>query len=166
MAEWEALCSFREMTEGWEEAERPDFGVLPGDVARAEDVNWLARDIKDANTTEARMECIERATDFGLSDMLPEHWSGTGGLGSAVTDEVRRDMDAIYALALKLPATRISLDILDLAQAYLPQEDQDKAAREREELAEEPEMTPLTRAEAQQRMDEAKARMRALSARQ
>jgi len=159
MDAWEALADFREMTEGWEPGDR---GVLPGGVSRADDINALARDIKTAPDTEARLEIIQRATDFGVADMLPDHWNGVGGVGDAVNDEVRRDMDEIYTLAMSMPPTTTSLRILDLAQGYLTETAMKAAERAAEEPPAEEEFTGLTLAEARQRMKDAEDRRKAL----
>lgn len=165
MAEWEAECDFREMVEGWETMARKDeFGVLPGDVARAVDINELARDIKAAQGQEDRMACISRAADWGMSDMLPDHWGGDGTVARAAVDEVTRDMDSIYGLALSLPPTTTALGIMDIAQAYLTQEAAEEAQRA---ATAEPEADPdrptTTLAEARQRMEEAERRRKALA---
>jgi hypothetical protein len=165
MAEWEAQCDFREMVEGWETMGNKDkFGVLPGDVARADDVNTLARDIKAAAYQSDRLDCITRAADFGVSDMLPDHWGGDGSVAAAAAEEVNRDMDTVYTLALSLPPTTTALRIMDLAGAYLTQE----AAEERQQAAAEPEpedpdRPSTTLADARRIMEEAEQRRRRLA---
>lgn len=163
MAEWEAQCDFREMVEGWETMGHKDnFGVLPGDVARAEDVNALARDIKAAAGLEERLACITRAGEWGLADMLPEHWGGDGNVAKLATEEVTRDMDTIYSEALSLPPTPTALRIMDLASAYLTQEATEDAKRAAEEPAEDPDKPRTTLADARRSMEDAERRRKAL----
>jgi len=167
MDEWMALSDFREMTEGYNpegESREYDGGVLPDGVISADDVNWLARDIKAAGDTETRLELITRASDFGIGDILPEHWDGNGGIGHGASEDVSRDMDEIYSLALGMPPTNDALRILDLAQGYLTVAVQEAAQRAAEEPALEPEdAPPLTREMARQMMAEAEERRRRLS---
>jgi HK97 family phage prohead protease len=121
MEAWEALCDFREMTEGFEEREYEDMvsGVYPANIVRIRDANYLATEIKAAATREARVNAIQLATDLGLPDLLPPHWSSNGDIGAGAIDDAQRDMAAIYELAVNLPATRDALDILNLAEPYL-----------------------------------------------
>jgi HK97 family phage prohead protease len=165
MVEWEAGSDFREMVEGWETmARNGEFGVLPGDVARADDVNTLARDIRAAQGQEDRLACITRAAEWGLSDLLPDHWGGDGNVAKAATEEVTRDMDSIYSLALSLPATNTALRIMDLAEAYLTQEAAEEAKRTAEEpVPDDPDRPATTLADARRAMEEAENRRRSLA---
>ena len=164
MAEWEAQCDFREMVEGWETmSKNSDFGVLPGDVARSDDVNGLARDIKAAQGVEDRLSCITRAADWGMSDLLPDHWAGDGTIAKLATEEVTRDMDSIYGLALSLTPTNTTLRIMDLAQAYLTQEATEEAQRESEKPDEDPDKPRTTFHDAQRMMEEAEQRRKRLA---
>lgn len=165
MADWQALCDFREMTEGFDpESEEREFdgGVLPVGVVRTEDVNWVARGVKEAADTDDRLTIIARASDLGIGDVLPDYWDGTGGIGAVANEDVKRDMDEIYGLALSMAPTKDALRILDLAQAYLTEAMQEQAKRANEEPEFEPEFQPLTLDEARAKMREAEDRRKAL----
>lgn len=122
VAVWAMLCDFREMTEGDDpEGDLNDvsFGVLPGGFIRSDDANALAKAIKDAHDSESRVAAINLAINLGVPDCVPDHWGSAGEIGAVASDETHRDMGAIYELAIELPATRTSLDIVKLAEPYL-----------------------------------------------
>lgn len=137
--EWAALCDFREMTEGYDpegELNEVDFGVLPAGFIRSEDANALANAIKEASNSEERVAAINLAINLGVPDSVPDHWGAAGEIGSVASDETHRDMTTIYELAVDLPATRTSLDIIRLAEPYLSTRAREKPA-EREEQVDE-----------------------------
>jgi HK97 family phage prohead protease len=131
MAEWEALCDFREMTEGYEfgsEFDGDEFGVLPDQFVRTDDANLLAEAIQDCWSAKDRIDCIERAVNLNLAQMIPSHWGPDGEIGAGVSSDIVRDMDAIYSLALAMNPTKDTLAILDRAQPYLSNETRKSAA--------------------------------------
>jgi HK97 family phage prohead protease len=170
MEEWEALCDFREMVEGYDpegENERmTDIGVYPTNVVRTEDANKLAQAIKDASNREQRVAAIDLAIDLSLPDLIPPHWSSAGDIGAGANDDAQRDMVAIYDLAMRLTPTSTALDIINLAEPYLSQETIETAREQAEaeaQRAEESKPEPLTIERMQRTLDEAVARLNQLS---
>lgn len=162
--EWESLCDFREMTEGYSpegDLNEVDFGVMPDGFVRSDDANALAAKIRESASAEDRVACIELASDLNLAELLPVHWGSAGEIGAGASDDVRRDMDDIYTLALSLPPTRTALDILNRAQPYLSEAT--RQAKEEAEPEEEPETSTLSLADARQRLQEAQERHKGLS---
>jgi HK97 family phage prohead protease len=168
MAEWEALCDFREMVEGYDpegENDTMDYRVYPGDIVGIEDANGLAKAIKAASNRDERIAAIELATDLGLGDLLPPHWSANGDVGAGASEETQRDMITIYEMAMRLNPTREALHIINVAEAYLSTETID-SAREKAEEAEKrkkEESAPLTAEKMQQALREAQERLSRLS---
>jgi HK97 family phage prohead protease len=168
MADWEALCDFREMVEGYDpegENDNMDYRVYPGDIVGTEDANNLARAIKAASDRDERVAAINLATDLGLGDLLPPHWSANGDIGAGANEETQRDMVTIYEMAMKLHPTREALHIINLAEAYLSNETIDSAreAAEAEEKKKREESAPLTAERLQQSIREAQQRLSELS---
>jgi HK97 family phage prohead protease len=163
LAEWESLSDFREMTEGYTVTtplSEVDFGVMPGDVIRIGDANDLAVRIREAANAEERVACIGLAVDLDLAEMLPQHWGSAGEIGAIATDDVSRDMDEIYTLALALPATRTALAILDRAGPYLSETTRQSKGEDPEPEEASGEVLTVSLEDARQRMEEAQARYR------
>lgn len=139
-AAWEALCDYREMTEGFlrdDDFDGDSFGVRPDAYVGTEDANQLARDIHNAFTAEMRVDAIERAIDLNLPDLIPEHWGPDGEIGAGTSADVVRDMDEIYTLALSMNPTNAALTILDRAQPYLSNETRKSAAEKSKDIGKE-----------------------------